>query len=60
MRHIHGQGRSVLVGIAVVASLLTFGAAAAWAESPTWLCVPKTAGKAVTSGGTGTEAKCET
>ncbi|MGD1056093.1 MAG: hypothetical protein ABR992_01630 [Solirubrobacteraceae bacterium] len=44
---------------ALVAALLAFGAEAAWAESPTWLCVPKAAGKAVTSGGTGTEGKCE-
>lgn len=59
MKHICGLGQSALVSIAVIASSLTFGVTTSWAESPTWLCVPKTAGKAVTSGGTGTEGKCE-
>lgn len=59
MKRVCDIGRLALVSMAVVASLLTFGVAAAWAESPTWLCVPKTAGKAVTSGGTGTKAECE-
>lgn len=59
MKRVCDTGRLTLVGMAVVASLLTFAVAAAWAESPTWLCVPKTAGKAVTSGGTGTKAECE-
>ncbi len=41
----------------LIAAFSTIGVGAAWAE--TWLCVPKTAGKAVTSGGTAKEAKCE-
>lgn len=59
MKRVCVIGRLALVGMAVAASLLTFGVAASWAESPTWLCVPKTAGKTVTSGGTAAEAKCE-
>jgi hypothetical protein len=54
-----GICRLALAGGVVLASLLVLGVASAWAESPTWLCVPKTAGKAVTSGGIGAEAKCE-
>ena len=48
------------IGISIVALVATFslsGASAAWAESPTWLCVPESAGAAVTSGGS--EGKCE-
>jgi hypothetical protein len=60
MKQVCRLGQFTFVGIAVISFLLTLGVATAWAESPTWLCVPKTAGEAVTSGGTGTEAKCKT
>jgi hypothetical protein len=56
MKRIWGLDQLTLVVVIAISSLLTFGVAAASAES-TWLCVPKTAGKAVTSGGT--EGKCE-
>lgn len=59
MKRVCSISQSALVSITAVASLLTFGVAAAWAESPTWLCVPTLAGAAVTSGGTGSAAKCE-
>lgn len=59
MKRACGISQLALVSIAVIALSLTFGVAGAWAESPTWLCVPKTAGKAVTSGGTSEKANCE-
>jgi hypothetical protein len=57
MKHACGISQLALVGLAVVAVLLTFGVADASAE--TWLCVPTSTGKTVTSGGTGKEASCE-
>jgi hypothetical protein len=54
MKRLCGIGPLALVSIA---ASLAFGAASASAE--TWLCVPTSSGKAVTSGGTGKEAKCE-
>jgi len=60
MKRVCGISQLALVSIAVLASSLTFGVAGASAASPTWLCVPKTAGTAVTSGGTGTKAECAT
>jgi hypothetical protein len=47
--------RSVLV--ALVPVFLMIGAGTAMAETPTYLCVPETAGQTVTSGGS--EGKCE-
>jgi hypothetical protein len=59
MKRICGRSRLALLGIVVLTSLLAVGVPGASAESPTWLCVPKTAGKAVTSGGISTKATCE-
>lgn len=55
MKRISCIGQLALMGIVVTMLSLTFGVAAAWAETPAWLCVPKTAGQAATSGGTSSE-----
>lgn len=60
MKRMSSIGQLALVSIVVTALSLMFGAAAAWAESPAWLCVPKTAGQTVTSGGTSAEGSCGT
>ena len=49
-------GLAAVIGIAV-AALLIASTAVAFAESASWICVPETAGKAVSSGGS--EGKCE-
>jgi hypothetical protein len=43
-----------------IATSLSVGAGLAWAEAPSWICVPKTAGTAVTSGGSAGTCGAET
>jgi hypothetical protein len=58
MKRISSIGQLGLVGIVVTVLSLTFGTTVALAETPAWLCVPKTAGQAATSGGTSGEGTC--
>ncbi len=56
MKQAFGFTRLGIMG-AIAAALMIVGAAPAWAESSTWICVPETTGATVTSGGS--EGKCE-